>query len=471
MKKIITILIAMLLLIGTVICLSSCSASIFEEKGKEGYTVGIRFDAGGGRLKRAEKTSVVELFNPNDATDTSDGMKEIKILDPEDPRRGDGLIQADKNNAFLAGWYRERHEVKDAAGNTVKDADGNPVYTYSGKWDFETDTVKIDPAKTYDPETPVMTLYAAWIPYFNYTFYAENENGVMEKLGSIFATNLTLPQWNESTGRLDYRDLSVTEQAAEKDPQNLSGLLAKQGSATFASAYYDEAMTMPVDGFINATEAYVDYAHGVATCDTIKLYTKWEDGIWFKIHTAEQFIKNAKTQANYLICADLDFSNQAWGDTFSTGTFTGTIRTEGDQVFKFSNINAEHWSYNVTTQGLFGILGDSARIENIAFENVTYTINTSYRLRSPTFFGVLAGQRNASAVLENVSLSGTVKIIGNADPNLNDAEYYTIHKVVAMGESTGVTVGEVLVDVQAEGVLIKADHTDPNKLYLFYGDQ
>ncbi len=425
MKKKILLLISLILLLGAVVCISSCSESLYAEKGEEGYNVGIRFDANGGRLKGKENVDVVELFNPNSGVEGENGMREIKLLDPDDPRRGDGILSADKTNCFLAGWYRERHEITDANGTVTG-------YTYSGKWDFDKDTVSVDPNGTYDPEDPIMTLYAAWIPYFEYEFYAVDDSGKPELIGTQNLINLSLPTWNSDTGAMNYNDF------------------IKLDGKTFDSAYYDAALTQPIDSDIHAESAYVNVENGTPKTDTIKIYTKWLDGEWFKIHTAEQFVKNSAVLennvlvGNYIICDDLDFSDVEWELLLSFRTFAGTIQGEdADKIYRFSNISVSQLSSNnnSTTRGLFGALGENAVIRGISFENVTYTVNTSYKLNLPTFFGLFAGQRSEGATLENVTVNGTLKFTGTMDAA--NADLYTVGKLFALGNADDIDISEI----------------------------
>ncbi len=451
MKKKITILITALLLFGSVIALSSCAGSIFDEKGEEGYTVGIRFDAGDGSLKDRENASIVELYNPDKAVNG-----EIKIPDPEDEslRGKDGAFKAKKLEHHFIGWYREKHEV---VGE-----DGKVSYTYSGKWDFSKDTVKIDPDKKYDPNQPVMTLYAAYVPYFTCEFYAENESGEMELLTTVEdALNLEMPDWNTDTGTMSYNDLNNYYSKLD-DAHPLK-------SKTFDAAYLDAEMTQRINGVLDAEALYIDYEKGIATTDTIKIYTTWLDGKWFKIYTAKQFVANSSLDGNYIICADLDFSKQIWKTELSTGTFNGTIRTENDQQFKFSGITAKQ-SGTKPAQGLFGALGYDAVIENISFENLTYELNVAYPIKLPTYFGLLAGQRNTSedgkiAVLSNITVSGTVEIKGTYNPQ-NEESNYVINKLIALGSLDGIVASEVLVKVTGKDVTATEDSTDSNVIIL-----
>ena len=145
MKKKLIFLISALLLLTATICLSACSQweAPYPSLDEDGYTVSIRFDAGDGKMKGKNDVSVVEVFSLSGADTSPDGQKVIKILDPEDSRRGDGVIRVEHANHFLIGWYTERHEVTNEKGEKV--------YEYSGKWDFSTDTLKLDPKRIPPP--------------------------------------------------------------------------------------------------------------------------------------------------------------------------------------------------------------------------------------------------------------------------------------------------------------------------------
>ena len=151
MKKKLILLISALLLLATVICLSACAQwePPYSSLDKSGYKVSIRFDAGEAKVKGKNEITVVEAFDLSTADDAADGKKAIKILDPEDERRGLGLISLDYANHFLAGWYTQRTEIVNE--------DGTVSYEYANKWDFEKDKVSKD-----------LTLTAKWEPYLSF---------------------------------------------------------------------------------------------------------------------------------------------------------------------------------------------------------------------------------------------------------------------------------------------------------------
>ena len=103
-----------------------------------------------------------------------DGYVEIPLITPDDEARGNDAFKVSKSGQFLAGWYAECSE-------NGKDEDGNTLYTYGEKWDFEDDTLEVVVDKEYSSENPVITLYAAWVPMFEIEFY---EFGSEELIGS-----------------------------------------------------------------------------------------------------------------------------------------------------------------------------------------------------------------------------------------------------------------------------------------------
>ena len=445
MKRQLKISITALLLILLAVGICSCKQwePPYPSLDEEGYTVSIRFDAGEGKMKGRNDVAVVEVFNLDGVDTLPNGQKQIKLLEPEDPRRGDGIIRVEHANHFLIGWYSERHEVIAP--------DGTVSYEYSGKWDFSKDTVVLDPNKQYTSNEPVLTLYAAWAPYFEYEFYAQNDTGDFDLVGTKALIDLSIPQWNQKSGKMDYFNFLT-----------ISG-------KTFEGAYADREMTTPITDAIRASEAYIDFEKGTATSANIKVYTTWLEGTWYKIDTAEQFYKNSSPSGNYFICADLDFSDVVWATALSNNIFRGTIKSIDGQTYKFSNIKAQQGNSMAAQGGIFGGLDATAAIENITFENVSYTTNASGRTNQNITIGLLAGIVNEGATLTNVTVSGEL-IIGASFNPLN-IERYTIGYLFGKGSVAGIdhsgitcTVGEgIEIDVTLvpeDGTVILSEKTN-----------
>ena len=99
------------------------------------------------------------------------------------------------------------------------------------------------------------------------------------------------------------------------------------------------------------SEGIINYTEISATNTTTKIYVDMDEGAWYNIYTAEQFVEIKDLDGNYNILADLDFSEEGWIDEFIDGTFTGTIRGNGHA---FRNIQYYQSSASMTTAGLFG---------------------------------------------------------------------------------------------------------------------
>lgn len=420
--------------------LSGCSQweLPYEGLNSEGYTVSVRFDPCGGAFANTENVQVVDVFRLADAKKDASGNYQLKLITPDDSRRGDRAFSISKNGCFFAGWYRECSPRTDASGNPL-DAYGRPTsesgleqgYTYSGLWNFESDTLSV-PEGNYSSEEPLMTLYAAWIPYFNFEFYVQNESGSFDLYESKQLIELDIPAWDLSTGKLDMNSFPEID------------------GKTFEGAYLDEAMTKPVTEKLTGD---IDYEHGVSATEKICVYTKFAEGEWYRISTAEQFVKNSKLGGCYYIEADLDFTGLNWSAALAGGAFTGKIEGNGH---KFSNITFIQADNSKTNGGLFGSLASGASIRGVSFENIKYTLGAGSRMQAP-HFGLLCGQLSADAALDSVSVSGSEFIIsGDIYP-----QEYTLGALVGNGDNRGVSLSGISVKL-AEGAESKISITsDP----------
>ena len=261
MKTTIKKFLAAVLLIATAMSLAACGPkSIYDSLADDGFAVRVRFDAGGAFVNNTQNVEIVEAYKAEDAITTSDGKVGIPLLDPADPLRGEAVFKLAKvdgtYNYFQIGWYRERTPVLDAEGNAldvfgekISESKREAAYTYSGKWDFDKDVV--DPDALADGE---MTLYAAWAPFFTYEFYAQNESGTFEKIGSKQKLTLKIPTVSASSGRVSMNDFP------------------KVSGKTFAAAYLDEALTEEILKDIDGRKLFVNAENGTALQTAVKIY-------------------------------------------------------------------------------------------------------------------------------------------------------------------------------------------------------
>lgn len=386
------LLLASLLLLSG-IALTACTdnwGAPYPSLDEQGYTVSVKFDANGGVFAGTNDVTVVDVFSPANAETGADGKKQFHLLSPDDPLRKEGAFTISRTGYFLAGWYTER-ALRTDEGGTPLDECGVPTsvsgkeqgYTYKGLWNFDTDTLDLTIDGTESSETPALTLYAAWIPYLHYEFYTDTGAYV----DAVDLINLDAPAWNETSGKMD-----------------LKRFPARSGM-TLDGAFLDAACTVPMTETIVGA-SYVDYETGTTSTPSVKIYTKWLTGDWFRIHTAKQFFQNSRPDGNYVLCADLDFSDTVWAPALANGRFTGSIHGNGH---KMSNISVVQGDVSKTSGGLFGTLDASAVLENVTFENVSYTVGAGSRMQGASF-GLLAGTVADGATLSDFRISGVLCI-------------------------------------------------------------
>ncbi len=422
MKRSIKSVLITFMLLATLLLVTACvdNSTPYDKNNAEGYTVSVKFDANGGYF--TTNTSVIlDSFNVADMNKNGNGNVELGLLAPDNELRGKGnYFTPAKNGYFLAGWYTERTE-------TGKDADGNPVYSYANKWDFEKSTYEVDPGKEYNASEPVLTLYAAWVPMFQINFYSVSDGELIGNYtyNPTTAKEITVPHWSEETGAMEMYNFPV-----------------KLGY-TFEAAYYDKAATKPAEGVVTHTGS-VNEATGTAENPVMDMYVEMVEGEWFHIYNLEQFIDNAKITGSYILHTDLDFgagteNEEAWPSSLMYGTYTGTIEGNGHKIM---NVNMEQKNNSKVNAGLFGALSKTAQLKDVTFENVTFTITAGTRTPG-TAYGLLAGTIDADAKLENVKvLTSTILVDETAYFGTTD---YVIGKFCGVGynnsmDNSGITV-------------------------------
>ena len=376
----------------------------YELNDAENFTVSVRYDANGGTFT-TNTSIIVDSYDPTQAAVGSNGMAQIALLSPDAEARRNDAFAAVNNGYFLAGWYRERTEQ----------ADG--TYVYSGKWDFESDRLEVDPAGAYASAEPVLTLYAAWVPMFSIEF-RDLESG--EPLSTLtydptIGADLTVPALNEETGAVEMHKFPA------------------RSGYTFNGAYYDAKGTIPVDTEQVVHTGTVDYATGTAEDSAMTLYIDWTEGEWYHIYNVEQFLDNASVSGNYVLHADLDFTDEIWPTSLMYGNFSGSIQGNGHTM---RNIQVTQTNNSKVNAGLFGNLTETASLTDLTFENVTFTIQSGTRVVG-TSYGLLAGTLSSSAELENVTIAGsTLQIDSSCYFGVDE---YVIGLVCGMGDASGIT--------------------------------
>lgn len=351
----------------------------YDVNNEKGYTVSIKYDANGGFFT-TNTSVIVDSYNLDNINKNSNGEAEIALLPPDDEARGTDAFTVTNNGYFLAGWYEEKHESKDTSGNTV--------YTYSKKWDFENDLLKVRTDKTYSAKDPVITLYAAWIPMFELAFYEAGTGDLIEsiKFNPLEGKEFTVPAWNVETGKIDMNEF----------PE-------KKGY-TFNGAYLDVSATenSKINDTVIVHPGQIDFLTGTAQNPVFNVYVDFLEGEWFNIYSAEQFISNASVNGKYIINNDLDFEGKTWPTSLMHGNFSGIIQGNG---YIFKNITVKQTNNAKANTGLFGQLTDKSNINDVTFENVSLVIEGGSRVVAN--FGLLAGTISKDSTINKVNIKSS----------------------------------------------------------------
>ena len=412
------------MLLATVLLIAGCgnAKGPYDANNQAGFNFSVCFDANGGMFT-TNTAQIVDSFNLSALTAGADGKVAVALLAPDNKLRGETeAFTATKAGCFLAGWYTERTQ-------TGTDSEGKPIYTYSGRWDFNNDTLKVDPNGDYSAETPYVTLYAAWVPLFeiNFVDLATNETVGTYTYNPTTVNEIKVPQWNVETGSVDMYKFS------------------KRNGYTFNGAYYDAAATQPALDVVNHV-GVLDMATGTADVTSMNIYVDYMEGEWYHIYTATQLKDNASPNGNYVLCNDLDFDGVIWPSLFSAGTFSGSIQGNG---YTISNVSITT-TRSQANAGLFGVLAEGAKIQDVTFRNVTLTLNVQVMNGTP-IYGILAGTAG-NGVFENVTLSGGALEISS---DCYFGVQYMIGLVCGSGSTNGVSYQ--LDDLTVTAVGNKAD--------------
>lgn len=419
MKSKLKVILTVSILVMALFFVTGCSAEqdAYKNNDEKGYNVSVRYDANGGEFTAGTEV-IVDSYDISGLKTNSEGKVEIPLLSPNNRF---GKVPVSKNGYFLAGWYA----VRNGSGEGQ---------TFSDKWDFEADRLEVDPKAEHTSSEPVLTLYAAWLPKYEIEFCAVGSDEVLKTV--VYDPNDTeilLPTWNQKKGTLDMGEFPAKE------------------DHTFSGAFYDKEGTKPVTTPAVVHSCAFDEATGTASGTTMRLYVDWMEGEWYHIYTAEQFVKNFKTDGNYVIEADLDFSDEDWSSFALYGKFTGSIQGQGHT---FSNIEVEHKNTSKTYAGLFGILSEESQISDLTFRNVTFTIKKGVK-NAGTGIGIVAGMIASDAKISNVKLVDS-KLQIDSDCRFNTEDY-------AIGFVCGAGVSSV---IESSGITCVATGDAPEKVEI-----
>lgn len=451
-------------------------------------------------------------------TKSDDGKTHIKLTDPTNKLRPTGTtdkMTLMKTEYSLAGWYRNRELLKDEKGNALDEAgnvltqkdemyflkltngDGSerkvtvcdgqyfyegeasdggivkdtatnkyvyerskaeakiaemvtPAYSYSGYWDFATDEIEYAES---DGEVS-LTLYAGWVPYYQYYYYAKNDSGEWEKYGTTYFDyvlsssgnekyadqgEMYLPNWQGGNGAMNYSSHTYNN-ASTKEFPSIEG-------KTFKAAYADKECTQQYTDKITHNGT-LDPATALPKDRIQNVYVEFYDEEMFKIETAEQLAANAKTNGSYEILNDLDFEKVTWPAVFTTGAFTGKMFSATGESITLKNVKAQY-SGTTANGGLFGLIAAGAQLRNLRFENVTMDFASVTCSETDTGYGLFSGNVDEAAQIKNITVSGAKLRLGIIQLQSG----YKIN-LLAGGNASGITQeGETALEVYGEAAI------------------
>ena len=457
MKRRTKILIGLTALFAGTLTLAGCSVwdTPYDRLERDGVTAKVRYDANGGLFSNSRNRNIVDAFDGERA------KQGVKLVEPGSDKRGSEaqiLSTVSRTGYFLAGWYRERAPRTDAGGNPLDDygvlcseSGREQGYTYGGKWDFENDLFITEET---DKDKVALTLYAAWVPNFTFSFYAKNAENEWELADTVVinptlqSTELALPYWEDLREGVD--------PAACSGSMTYGSFPSVEGK-TFSKLYADPDMTQEVTTASITHGGRVDLETATAVGDNVNYYLDLLDGVWFHIYTAEQFSGNVRTDGCYELFDDITFTDKVtWGAGFARGDFTGKIYGNRHTI---RGLKVEQTDTSQLRGGLFGRIMAGAAFKDVTFENVAYYLNAATR-RTGGEFGLFAGNIQAEAVFENVTVSGTLHI-GNVYTNYNN---YTVGLLCSNPASAGLNGISYTIDCVADEVVIGSNHSYPHKV-------
>ena len=417
------------LLLGLLAC--SAQENPYQDNDNAGYNVSVRFDANGGSFT-TNTYIITDSFSLSGLKTNSSGMVELPLLSPDDARRGSDAFSPVRTGYFLAGWYAEKTDTLDQNGASVT--------VYNKKWNFETDVLTVDPTGTYSAAQPQLTLYAAWVPLFSIEFYDLQTGSLLDtyEFDPGTGTQFPLPAWDEASGALTMHRFP------------------KKDGFTFSGAYLDAAGKQPVSGSSLAHPGQLDETNGTGKNTVMQVYVDYTEGNWFKISSAEQFIANALPDGCYELQADLDFTDKIWPTALMYGNFSGKILGNGHSI---RNVAITQTNNSKVNAGLFGQLTEQAQLQDVTFENITFTIKAG-AMKAGTNFGLLAGTLSSGAQLKNVAVRSSALLIDSGCYFGSDD--YAIGLICGMGDPQALTVAEVTCT---------ATGAEPSKIQITVSDQ
>ena len=292
-----------------------------------------------------------------------------------------------------------------------------------------------------------ISLYAAWVPNFRFEFYSiDDPDTVIGTVDNVsIGGKIDAPVWDDSDDSLYLGGLTNVFETELK-------------GKTFIAMYTSPDKSQRITGDSIIHSGTINYEDATAINPTMKLYVEAWDGEWKHVYKTNKFINKFDMNANYVIMNDLDFryyndileeyEYYKWPTTNVNNEFTGKIvgfTKENGEPVKISNISFTQASSSTKGAiGMFGRIAAGAVIENIYFENATMVIDKGSPMTAKMSFGLLAGAIDDEAVINNVSVSGVIKISSKC--KFRQIEQVSIGLVCGSGSTHGIGYENITVE-------------------------
>ncbi len=275
---------------------------------------------------------------------------------------------------YIEGWYIAKETSEDGA--PIKDENGFVIL--GDKWDFKNDRVNEH-----------TTLYANF----------------KKKMGIQFVDRATGEFVTGDSGRMEGIPGNKLYQPSGSSAPSKTGY-------TFLGKYYTS-----VEG-----DKKFDWPYTITEQD-INVYVDFIKGEWRFVDNEEDFVRAIQANKNIYMRENIDFSKYIENRLWSLAAYTGELNGNGYTISGVKrNLTASRLHDNDDKDpqkdkkfgGIFGLLGETAYIHDVKFENieVTFKVNLSFK-QVDAYVGLIAGSAESGARMKNVTVSGKLSYLPN----------------------------------------------------------
>ena len=393
--SIIAVVFAALCLCGLVACTHEGTTE--EDLRERGYSIKVTYDYQGGAVNEQPKTEI--LIKPGS-----------KVPDPSDSKiQMDNPVRANYSFKYFA------EAAKDENGEYKKDDNGN--YIAGERWDFKT-------VPTHD----TVLLAQWWENYRIILHYGENDE---------------LTQTSQSI----YRN-------ADGSPQRIPGSAYIASGYTFLDYYTNDAKTELIEVPLVSpkSELFENSQDGL----TLHLYSDTLKGEYVVLREVRD-ISKISAGSNVYVYKDID-ANGSKTVSFPIG-FSGEIIGNGHTISNFVVDITEPMNSTATAFGLFRSISSTAKIKNLTFDNVSYSVSCSNIRNKEMVVGLFASTVEKGAEITDVHVTNST-LRYQIPSGFTDLDHVYVSEFIARNsaEDTTTNSGASNITVYRAGLAYTADN-------------